>query len=331
MCQTTSWHVRVCVLQTRIRRAMHEVMMCGSNHDANCAAVVSVLVSGLTVFLTTRHAVAAGAAMAEGTTTTTMLMHAAEGGGVPWWPSPQTSAENDELVSSNYRTGADSGVHDEQQPPLRSSPDETEADVCGETVIQLPRGHLKTVYRIYLCLLSMLREPVARFNTTASSVSSSPLRQGGGRRRAVEQREMERTVAITPGVFALLEGLEALLMLAHDFLMTRMVEEVLPLVLVWHERSVIPRAPTPRERRLTRATREFAERVVSGCDSAPLRRQARRVCAPFFDLVVQEMTATDGQCDATSAGVTDKACDTREEGREDNVVDGTLSDALSSA
>lgn len=132
--------------------------------------------------------------------------------------------------------------------------------------IQLPRTALPSVYQTYLPLLSLLKEPIARFVTAASTIAS---------RSRIEMRELSM-VPITDGFSAALEGLHALLLLAFDFLEHRYVTEVAPVVLVWYERALLPSIPTPSETRAKQRVCDFLNVVRAECSNSVSIDEAKK-------------------------------------------------------
>ncbi|RNF07225.1 hypothetical protein TraAM80_03518 [Trypanosoma rangeli] len=112
----------------------------------------------------------------------------------------------------------------------------------------LPRSHLRTVYQVYLSFLAILAEPVAGF--TAASEA---------RRLSAQERRALEAVLPTPAVMAAMEGLQALVALATDFLSRRVVEEVLPVIVTWHQRGALPRIPTRTDEKVQAAARKFLQ------------------------------------------------------------------------
>nr|CCC95052.1 unnamed protein product [Trypanosoma congolense IL3000] len=137
----------------------------------------------------------------------------------------------------------------------------------------LVRSHLRTVYKAYLAFMAILTEPVATVSTP------NLMRQ----RSAPERRALE-SVRPKPGVMAALGGLEALFSLSKDFLSRRMVEEVLPLVLTWYERSLIPRIPTATDEKLKAGTKRFIEGLchIDPSITEELRTACSRLLPPHF-------------------------------------------------
>ncbi|KAG8345946.1 hypothetical protein ERJ75_001002200 [Trypanosoma vivax] len=153
-------------------------------------------------------------------------------------------------------------MDEERQEPHKAPPSfpwETEAEPV------LARSHLRTVYKVYLSFMAMLTEPVAAFSVPSAS----------RRRSAVERRTLEN-VRSTPSVLAVMEGFEALFILAGEFLERRMVEEVLPAALLWYERSMLPRIPTATDEKLKCAVKEFIQGL---CGIKPsLAEEVRETC-----------------------------------------------------
>lgn len=274
---TTSAHTRVRALQSAVLDAIYSVLQYCTVHDAAAPLATQTVVRGLTCFLTTSTAVA----WAE---TARRQLHVAEmargeakraaaraGGSGPRKGFMEKVGAND--AKGGEEEEEEEGEEADGQAPLPASPpldwpwthygavDSAPSGVTvGATVsIELPRSHLHTVYRVYLSLFALLREPVAAFAT----VAAGPDARGG-----VERRKLA-DVSVSPAVFEALNGLESIRLLASDFLLHRMVSEVLPLVILWHERGCISRIPTYTEERLKTATQQFVGRLLQDCRGSP--------------------------------------------------------------
>lgn len=123
--------------------------------------------------------------------------------------------------------------------------------------ICLPHNLLPLVYQTYLPLVTLLQEPISRFVTTASKLGS---------RSRIEQRALKE-VHVTSALPAGLTGLHALLLLAHEFLHHRYVTDVLPVVMVWYERCLLPATSTPSETRAKQQILDFVKVVKDTCTS----------------------------------------------------------------
>lgn len=123
--------------------------------------------------------------------------------------------------------------------------------------ICLPRNLLPLVYQTYLPLVTLLQEPISRFVTSASKIGS---------RSRIEQRTLKE-VRVTSTLPAALIGLHALLLMAHEFLYHRYVTDVLPVVMVWYERSLLPGTPTPSETMAKQQILDFVKVVKDTCTS----------------------------------------------------------------
>lgn len=153
--------------------------------------------------------------------------------------------------------------------------------------ICLPRSLLPFVYQTYLPLVALLQEPISRFVTAASTA--------GGRSR-VEQRELKE-VRVTDALSAALTGLHSLLLLAQDFLQHRYVTDVLPVVMVWYERTLLPAIPTPTEIKAKERILDFVRILKELCPSASAKNNPRRADEDL------EETQKCGQVDALVSAV----------------------------
>ncbi|KAG5484002.1 hypothetical protein LSCM1_05854 [Leishmania martiniquensis] len=280
---TTSAHTRVRALQSVVLEAVYAVLQHCTVHDKAAVVAVQTVVRGLTCFLTTTAALT----WAD-VTRQRLIEEAAErrrstqrsrlGGR----KAHLMTGEGEEGGTSEDERDDDPGRTPLPTPPpidwpwMHYAPTAVDAaEVVDGAKIALPRSHLHTIYRVYLSLFALLREPVAAFATVAA---------GPDARTGMERRKLGG-VAVAPALFEALSGLEAIRLLACDFLLHRMVEEVLPLVLLWHERARLPRIPTHTEERAKLATKEFVEHLYEDCkDSAELQESVMAKCR-CFDLL----------------------------------------------
>lgn len=288
---TTSAHTRVRELQQTVLDSIYDVLKYSTLHNSSAPIAVQAVLRGLTTFLTTSSA-------------------------VNWIETERARKEEltrlrDAGRRGSYRllgTPADQEcADDEVDEPSESSPSPpppinwpwtnvtVQVDRCGDeavtslnsVTIELPRSHLHTVYRVYLSLFAILREPIAAFQVARNTVST---------RTGVEKRRLTE-VSIMPGLFAVLNGLESICILATDFLIHRMVEEVLPYVLVWYERGALPRIPTDTDERVKQAAYQFALHLCEYCETDELRDQVQSKCAAFFVVQSKHQTGDRGKCD----------------------------------
>ncbi|KPI87193.1 hypothetical protein ABL78_3709 [Leptomonas seymouri] len=275
---TTSAHTRVRALQSAALDAVYTVLQYCTVHDAAAAVAVQSVVRGLTCFLTSSTAVAWAENArrrlhdAEMERREAKRRAAGAGGG-------RRRKFMDKVLGDDAEDAAGGEAMEEEddmesRPCLPASPpldwpwthyagdasrDEAVSGPESPAVsIELPRSHLHTIYRVYLSFFALLREPMAAFTTVAA---------GLGARSAMERRKLA-DVPITPAVFETLNGLESIRLLACDFLVHRMVGEVLPLVVLWHERGCTPRIPTHTEERLKTATQQFVARLFQDCKAS---------------------------------------------------------------
>ncbi|CAJ1019124.1 hypothetical protein, conserved [Leishmania lindenbergi] len=277
---TTSAHVRVRALQSVVLEAVYAVLQHCTLHDQVAAIAVQTAVRGLTCFLTTT------AALTWANMTRQRLISEAE--------ERRRLMQRSRRVGHKARLMAGEGEEDgtaedesDDDPGRTSLPTPPPIDwpwthyaptvvVAAEAAtsveIGLPRSHLHTIYRVYLSLFALLREPMAAFGTIAAEPHA---------RAEVERRNLGNVV-VTPALFETLSGLEAIRLLACDFLLHRMVDEVLPLVLLWHERARLSRIPTHTEERAKLATQQFVEHLYEDCrDSAELHESMMTKCRCF--------------------------------------------------
>lgn len=131
------------------------------------------------------------------------------------------------------------------------------------TSIFLPRALLPVVYQTYLPLVALLQEPISRFVTSASRV--------GGHSR-IEQCQLKE-VRVTDVLSAALTGLHALVILAQDFLQHRYVTDLIPVVMVWYERTLLPSIPTPTETKAKERIMDFVRMVKRISSQVPVKNQ----------------------------------------------------------
>ncbi|KAG5509527.1 hypothetical protein JKF63_06232 [Porcisia hertigi] len=282
---TTSAHIRVRALQSVVLEAVHAVLCHCTRHDQVAAMAVQTVVRGLTCFLTTTESLT----WAD-VTRRRLIDEAAErrrrGG-----PKTRSMAKEEEADITSEDGDEYAGDLGRTPLPTPSPMDwpwtHYTSTAAGSTsaamtiAIELPRSHLHTIYRVYLFLFALLREPIAAFETHATK----PHAWTGMERRRFGD------VTIAPALFETLSGLEAIRLLAFDFLVHRTVEEVLPLVLLWHERARLSRIPTHTEERAMLATRQFVEHLYGDCkDSADLQglMTMKCRCCDFFPTPSQE-------------------------------------------
>lgn len=271
---TTSSHVRVRLLQEACLAALHRILVYCTTSDKAAPFTIQAVVRGLTAFLTTHEAtvwaqqqreeLAQASAKAKAARAVTRAKHATNSEGTKESRSDDDSEEEAEVAA--------------RQPMALKALDWWPAGGSGdgrvdEVTLQLPRGLLKTVYQVYLSFVAILKEPIAALTTSAACP---------GHRSGPERRRME-SVVITPAVFAAIDGLESLALLATDFLQGRMVSDVLPLVLTWYERGTAPRIPTNTEERVKKAAVQFAQFLMKLCPTE-YQERVRCQCAPFFTL-----------------------------------------------
>lgn len=183
-----------------------------------------------------------------------------------------------------------------------------------DPLVVLPRSHLKTVYRIYMCYITMLKEPVALFTTN----------RGKSRQRSAAERRQLEQVRVVPAFFALLEGLQSLFVVATEFMAHRMVEEILPLTLVWYEKACLPRIPTDTDGRVREAVRTFAVAIHHSVDAA-MQMSVRERCEPYFQVVKEgEPAGTNPTEDAQSAVLGDDIASSRHHNKVRNRIDITM-------
>ncbi|KPA76540.1 hypothetical protein ABB37_07832 [Leptomonas pyrrhocoris] len=278
---TTSAHTRVRALQSAALEAVYAVLQYCTVSDAAAPLAVQSVVRGLTCFLTTSTAVAWAEKARQRLHDAAMARRNAKrktaGAGGRRGHRFMEKILDDE----DSKEAADEEEEEEDEdtegrsplpasPPLdwpwthyvvNAAPDEAMSGPtsAAPVSIELPRSHLHTVYRVYLSFFALLREPVAAFATVAA---------GPGGRTGMERRKLA-DVSIAPAVFETLHGLESIRLLALDFLLHRMVSEVLPLVVLWHERGCLPRIPTHTDERLKAATQQFVARLFQDCKESP--------------------------------------------------------------
>ncbi|GET86888.1 hypothetical protein, conserved [Leishmania tarentolae] len=278
--RTTSAHTRVRALQLVALEAVYAVLKHCTLHDQVATIAVQTAVRGLTCFLTTSAALRWADVtrqrlideVAERRRATQRSQH---GGHKARLMAGELEADD---------TAEDECDDDPGRIPLPTPPPidwpwthyaptaAIDAEAETHVNIGLPRSHLHTVYRVYLSLFALLREPMAAFGT----VAAEPHTRAGMERRKLGD------VAISPALFETLSGLEAIRLLACDFLLHRMVEEVLPLVLLWHERASLSRIPTHTEERARLATQQFVEHLYEDCrDSVELQESMMAKCCCF--------------------------------------------------
>lgn len=289
--KTTSFNARVQLLQEDVAAAILMVLMhCAAAAGPLTAAAVQAVVRGLTAFLTTESA--------EG------------------WSQRQIAAWNQqryeqrrarrEARERKYGVAAtpifplDGGEEEQDEdegeearmPSLVSPPLPWPAAVStdGADRIVLLRSHLTTVYRVYLSFSTQLKEPMARFLSYSSSQLKPP-------RRTAEERRLMEAVPTTPALAATLSGLAALLLLSPEFLEQRMVDEILPVALLWFEKAALPRIPTNTDEQAKTAVRRFAEGLQLACTRPLLRACVVERCGPFFTLppVVVDLPVPDSE------------------------------------
>ncbi|CCW66847.1 unnamed protein product [Phytomonas sp. Hart1] len=275
--QTTSYNNHVKLLQLKVLEAMMLVISHCAQHTSVFTYVVEVLIRGLTSFLTTKQAETWRQARQEEfeENRRKAIIEKKE------WHKVADSAERVDHPPCEDEEDEQEKIATLKSPPLpwfsetvSSNNEALLPKEEKECAIVLPRSHLKTVYRIYLCLFSKLKEPIALFVITA--LQSNKISGG-------EQRRME-AVPVSPALFAVFDGMEALLLIAIDFLCHRMVEEVLPLVLTWYKRGCLPRIPTNTDERVKEACKHFAQTMIRVIPIYKLQEMVQKQCSPFFSL-----------------------------------------------
>eukprot|EP00796_Vickermania_ingenoplastis_P004322 gene4322-3136_t len=226
--QTTSSNAGVKQLQCAVLQCIHMLQTHALCTHANVALAVEVVLRGLTSLLTS------SAAVAEELRSDTVPIH-------------ENDADEEPLQ--------DTGLFNAQPIKVVEWPLSESTENGEEAIIQLPRTLLTVVYQTYMPLLALLKEPVAKFVTTASTL---------GQRSRIEQRKLLE-VPITDALTSSLSGLHALLLLAEQFLQHRYVTEVLPGLLVWYERALLPSIPSPTETRTKQRVQEFMELLCTKC------------------------------------------------------------------
>jgi hypothetical protein len=301
---TTSAHTRVRALQSAALDAVYTVLQHCTVHDAAAPLAVQAVVRGLTCFLTSGTAVAwaekTRQRLHDAETERRRKKRAAAGAGntgagkafmenVLAEDGSKSEAEKSEVEGEDEEDDdcddQDSRAALPASPPLdwpwthyvasqTTLPAEATDTAAPAVHIELPRSHLHTVYRVYLSLFALLREPMAAFATVAATT-------GPGARSGMERRKLA-DVSVTPTVFEALNGLESIRLLACDFLLHRMVEEVLPLVILWHERGCVSRIPTHTEERVKAATQQFVVRLLQDCrGSSGLEERVAAQCRGY--------------------------------------------------
>lgn len=273
--RTTSAHTRVRALQATALEAVYAVLQHCTVHDVVAATAVQTVVRGLTCFLTTTAAL---------TSAETARQRCFDDVAARRRAKREAARQRGRSGDEQEGSGEEGDEEDPSSAPLPTPPvmdwpwthyATPSAAASADLGIALPRSHLHTVYRVYLSLFALLREPLAAF---ARAKADARGRTGAERRRLGD-------VAVSPAVFATLHGLEAIRALAYDFLVHRMVEEVLPVVLLWHERSRLPRIPTHTEERLRQAAEQFAVHLHDDCASTPEIRASMRVMCQGFHVL----------------------------------------------
>ncbi|KAG5505235.1 hypothetical protein JIQ42_07442 [Leishmania sp. Namibia] len=281
--RTTAAHTRVRALQSVVLEAVYAVLQHCTLHDQGAVVAVQTVVRGLTCFLTTTAAlkwadVTRQRLIDEAAERRRSTQRSRRGGR----KAQLMSGEGEEDETSEDECDDDPGRTPLPTPPPIDWPwthyaptAVAAAEMATGVGIALPRSHLHTIYRVYLSLFALLREPMAAFGAVAADPHA---------RTGMERRKLGG-VAVAPALFETLSGLEAIRLLACDFLLHRMVEEVLPLVLLWHERARLSRIPTHTEERARVATMQFVEHLYEDCkDSADLQESVMAKCR-CFDLL----------------------------------------------
>ncbi|CCW61904.1 unnamed protein product [Phytomonas sp. EM1] len=279
--QTTSYNNNVKLLQLKVLDAIMLVISHCAQHTNVFTYVVGAVIRGLTSFLTTKQAESWRQAREEELAEARRKVMMETSKGKKEHHQFSGSAETEDYPPHESEEDENGEIAALKAPPLpwfdETASSNSEIPFMREGIecaIVLPRSHLKTVYRIYLCFFAKLKEPIALFVMTSSR---------SGKRSGEERRRME-AVPVSPALFAVFDGMEALLLLAVDFLCHRMVEEVLPLVLTWYERACLPRIPTNTDERVKEACKHFAETAMRESPISDLKKEVQKQCRPFFPI-----------------------------------------------